>query len=159
MVKRLQSVIRIVVLLVAGVVLAGCGDDFGVDQHGRKVAAERLEGQWLVINYWAEWCGPCRSEIPELNALAPELEKQSVGVFGVNFDGLQGDELAKAAQALDIQFTVLAKDPAERYGLPPSDALPVTYIVDGQGKVRERLLGEQTAEGLKARLSALRQEG
>lgn len=159
MVKRLQSVIRIVVLLVAGVVLAGCGDDFGVDQHGRKVAAERLEGQWLVINYWAEWCGPCRSEIPELNALAPELEKQSVSVFGVNFDGLQGDELAKAAQALDIQFTVLAKDPAERYGLPPSDALPVTYIVDGQGKVRERLLGEQTAEGLKARLSALRQEG
>lgn len=159
MVKRLQSVIRIVVLLVAVVVLAGCGDDFGVDQHGRKVAAERLEGQWLVINYWAEWCGPCRSEIPELNALAPELEKQSVGVFGVNFDGLQGDELAKATQALGIEFTVLATDPAERFGLPPSDALPVTYIVDGQGKVRERLLGEQTAEGLKERLSALRQEG
>ena len=54
---------------------------------------------------------------------------------------------------------MLAKDPAERYGLPPSDALPVTYIVDDQGKVRERLLGEQTAEGLKARLAALRQEG
>lgn len=159
MVKRLQSVIRIVMVLVAGLALAGCGNDFGVDQHGRKVAAERLEGQWLVINYWAEWCGPCRSEIPELNALAPELEKQSVGVFGVNFDGLQGDELARAAEALGIEFTVLAKDPAEHYGLPPSDALPVTYIVDDKGKVRERLLGEQNAEGLKSRLSTLRQEG
>lgn len=159
MVKRLQSVIRIVMVLVAGLALAGCGNDFGVDQHGRKVAAERLEGQWLVINYWAEWCGPCRSEIPELNALAPELEKQSIGVFGVNFDGLQGDELTRASEALGIEFTVLAKDPSEHYGLPPSDALPVTYIVDDKGKVRERLLGEQNAEGLKSRLSALRQEG
>lgn len=159
MVKRLQSVIRIMMVLVAGLALAGCGDDFGVDQHGRKVAAERLKARWLVINYWAEWCGPCRSEIPELNALSPELEKQAVSVFGVNFDGLQGDELTRAAEALGIEFTVLAKDPAERYGLPPSDALPVTYIVDDKGKVRERLLGEQNAEGLKARLAALRQEG
>ncbi|SDI28697.1 Thiol-disulfide isomerase or thioredoxin [Pseudomonas flavescens] len=159
MVKRFQAVIRTVVMLVAGLALVGCGDDFGVDQHARKVAAERLEGQWLIINYWAEWCGPCRSEIPELNALAPQLEKQSAGVFGVNFDGLQGDELARAAEALGIEFTVLAKDPAEHYGLPPSDALPVTYIVDDKGRVRERLLGEQNAEGLKARLSALRQEG
>ena len=158
MVKRVQSVIRLMMVLIAAVLLAGCTDDVGVDQHGQKVAVERLEGQWLVINYWAEWCGPCRSEIPELNALAPELEKQSVGVFGVNFDGLQGEELGKAAKALGIEFTVLAKDPAERYGLPPSDALPVTYIVDDQGKVRERLLGEQTAEGLRARLAALRQE-
>ncbi|NQD81078.1 TlpA family protein disulfide reductase [Pseudomonas sp. CrR14] len=159
MVQRLQAIIRIVIVLVAVTALAGCGEDLGVDQHGRKVAAERLDGQWLVINYWAEWCGPCRSEIPELNALAPELEKQSIGVFGVNFDGLQGEELTRAAQALGIEFTVLAKDPAERYELPPSDALPVTYIVDDKGKVRERLLGEQTAEGLKARLHALRQEG
>jgi len=159
MVQRLQAVMRIVIVLVAVTALAGCREDLGVDQHGRKVAAERLDDQWLVINYWAEWCGPCRSEIPELNALAPELEKQSIGVFGVNFDGLQGEELTRAAQALGIEFTVLAKDPAERYELPPSDALPVTYIVDDNGKVRERLLGEQTAEGLKARLQALRQEG
>ncbi|MDD1508871.1 TlpA disulfide reductase family protein [Pseudomonas sp. CNPSo 3701] len=159
MVERFPRVIGLMMLLIAAAVLAGCKADVGVDQHGQKVAVERLEGQWLVINYWAEWCGPCRSEIPELNGLAPELEKQSIGLFGVNFDGLQGEELSKAAEALGIEFTVLAKDPAERLGLPPSDALPVTYIVDDQGKVRERLLGEQTAEGLKARLAALRQEG
>ncbi|TBU89993.1 TlpA family protein disulfide reductase [Phytopseudomonas dryadis] len=159
MVKRLRVVTRIMAVIAAGLLLTGCGEDFGVDQHGRKVAVERFDGQWLVINYWAEWCGPCRTEIPELNALAGQLETQPVGVFGVNFDGLQGDELARAAQALGIEFTVLAQDPAERYQLPPSEALPVTYIVDDQGKVRERLLGEQSAEGLSARLQALRAEG
>ncbi|NQD91888.1 TlpA family protein disulfide reductase [Pseudomonas sp. CrR25] len=156
---RLQVVFRAVVGLCAGLILAGCTEDIGVDQHGRKVAAERLDGQWLVINYWAEWCAPCRTEIPELNALAEQLEERAVSVLGVNFDGLQGAELSKAAQALGIEFTVLEHDPAERYQLPRSEVLPVTYIIDAQGKLRERLLGEQTAAGLTARLDALQAGG
>ena len=67
---RFQTVIRAVAGIGMALILAACTEDVGVDQHGRKVAAERLDGQWLVINYWAEWCGPCRTEIPELNALA-----------------------------------------------------------------------------------------
>tara|TARA_R100001244_G_scaffold12886_1_gene14680 strand:- start:6561 stop:7004 length:444 start_codon:yes stop_codon:yes gene_type:complete len=145
--------------LCAGLLLAGCAEDVGVDQHGQKVPAERLEGQWLVINYWAEWCAPCRTEIPELNALAQQLGGQSVSVLGVNFDGLQGGELSQASQALGIEFTVLAQDPAPRYQLPRNEVLPVTYIVDDQGQVRERLLGEQTAAGLTARLKALQAGG
>lgn len=155
---RLQAVIRTVTGICAGLILAGCTEDIGVDQAGRKVPAERLEGQWLVINYWAEWCGPCRTEIPELNALDKQLEEQSASVLGVNFDGLQGARLNKAAQALGIEFTVLAQDPAERFGLPRSEVLPTTYIVDDQGRLRERLVGEQTAAGLTARLQALRAE-
>ena len=156
MVIRLQAVMANIAGIVAGLLLAGCTEDFGVDQHGQKVAAERLEGQWLVINYWAEWCAPCRSEIPELNTLAEQLSGQPISVLGVNFDGLQGAELSKAAQALGIEFTVLAQDPAPRFGLPRAEVLPVTFIVDGQGRMRERLLGEQTAAGLRARLTTLR---
>jgi thiol-disulfide isomerase/thioredoxin len=155
---QLQAVIRSVIAICVCLILAGCGEDVGVDQSGRKVTAESLEGQWLVINYWAEWCAPCRTEIPELNALARQFKEHSVTVLGVNFDGLQGAELHKASEALGIEFTVLEQDPAARYELPRSEALPVTYIVDGQGRVRERLLGEQTAAGLAARLQALQAE-
>ncbi|MNG35853.1 hypothetical protein D3C84_1226950 [compost metagenome] len=51
---------------------------------------------------------------------------------------------------------MLASDPAPRLGLAPSQVLPVTWLVDPQGRVRERLPGEQTALGLKARLAELR---
>ncbi|UVE16607.1 TlpA family protein disulfide reductase [Pseudomonas sp. LS44] len=153
---RLQRAIgKLIMGLIAGLLLAGCAEDAGVDQHGRKVAVERLEDQWLVINYWAEWCGPCRTEIPQLNQLAEQLKNQSAEVFGVNFDALQDDELAKSSEALGIRFTVLAEDPAPRFNLPRSEVLPVTYIVDPQGKVRERLLGEQSAAGLSKRLAEL----
>ncbi len=156
---RFQAIIRAVAGVGIGLILAGCAEDIGVDQYGRKVAVERLEGQWLVINYWAQWCAPCRTEIPELNALEQQLKEQSVQVLGVNFDALQGEKLSQAAQDMGISFTVLAQDPAERYQLPRAEVLPVTYIVDDQGRMRERLLGEQTAAGLTARLAALKAEG
>ena len=142
--------------LLAGLMLAGCAEDWGPDQHGAAVTAQQLDDQWLLINYWAEWCGPCRTEIPELNAL--NESRDDITVLGVNFDGLQGDELSAATEALDIEFTVLSIDPAERLDLPRSAVLPVTYIVDADGKVRDSLVGEQTAEGLLARLEKLRQE-
>lgn len=153
---RFQAIIRAVAGVGIGLILAGCAEDIGVDQYGRKVAVERLEGQWLVINYWAQWCAPCRTEIPELNALETQLKAQSVQVLGVNFDGLQGEKLSQAAQDMNITFTVLAQDPAERYQLPRAEVLPVTYIVDPKGRMRERLLGEQTAAGLTAHLAALK---
>jgi thiol-disulfide isomerase/thioredoxin len=148
--------LRLVLGVMLGLWLSGCAEDLGVDQHGRKVAAASLEGQWLVINYWAEWCTPCRREIPQMNQLADQLATKGAKVIGVNFDGLQGDALAKAADDMGIRFTVLAKDPSARYQLPRSEGLPVTYIVDASGKLCERLLGEQNAAGVSERLNALR---
>jgi len=146
---------RVVICLVL-VVLAGCGADYGVDQNGKVVKAGQLDDQWLVVNYWADWCGPCRSEVPQLNALAEQLKGKGVAVVGVNFDGLHGDDLKKAAQELGIGFTVLADDPAPRFNLPQSEALPITYIIDAKGKVREQLVGEQTAAGISEKLAKLK---
>jgi thiol-disulfide isomerase/thioredoxin len=151
MTRRLAAALAIMGALLLG----GCGNDYGTDQNGHKVAAERLDKQWLVLNYWAEWCGPCRTEIPELNRLAEQLKGKKIGVFGVNFDNVQGEELKSASEKLGIAFTVLAQDPADLFELPRSEALPVTYIIDDKGKVREQLMGEQTAAGVMARLEAL----
>ena len=135
--------------------LVGCAEeDWGPDQHGATVTAQQLDGKWLLINYWAEWCGPCRTEIPELNALDQSID--DITVLGVNFDGLQGEELTAAAEQLDIRFRILSTDPAERLGLSRNTVLPVTVIVGPNGQVRESLIGEQTREGLLARLETLR---
>lgn len=151
MTRRLAAALAIIGALMLG----GCGNDYGIDQDGHKVASGRLDKQWIVVNYWAEWCGPCRTEIPELNTLAEELKGKKIGVFGVNFDNVQGEELKAASEKLGIKFTVLAQDPADFFDLPRSEALPVTYIIDNKGKVREQLMGEQTAAGVMAKLEAL----
>jgi hypothetical protein len=81
-----------------------------------------------------------------------KVEQKRAGI------GLQGAELSKASAELGIDYRVLAQDPAERWQLPRAEVLPVTYIVGPDGVLRERLLGEQTAAGLQARLAQL-QEG
>ncbi|NUT75321.1 TlpA family protein disulfide reductase [Pseudomonas sp. C1C7] len=152
MARRLAAALAIF----GALMLTGCGgNDYGIDQNGQKVAADRLDDKWLVLNYWAEWCGPCRTEIPELNHLSEQLKDKKIGVFGVNFDNVQGEELKSASEKLGIKFTVLAQDPSELFELPRSEALPVTYIIDNKGKVREQLMGEQTAAGVMAKLEAL----
>ena len=145
--------------LIGSLLLSGCGVDLGTDQNGEKVASSRVDKHWLVVNYWAEWCGPCRTEIPDLNKLSEQVKGQNVSVFGVNFDNLQGEDLKSASKALGITFTVLAQDPAEQYDLPKSEALPVTYIIDDKGKVREQLMGEQTAAGVIQKLAELKGKG
>lgn len=145
--------------LIGSVLLSGCGVDLGTDQNGEKVASSRVDKHWLVVNYWAEWCGPCRTEIPELNKLSEQVKGQNVSVFGVNFDNLQGEDLKSASKALGITFTVLAQDPAEQYDLPKSEALPVTYIIDDKGKVRDQMMGEQTASGVMQKLAELKGKG
>lgn len=136
--------------------LAGCSADYGVDQDGRPVAAEQLDGHWLVVNYWADWCAPCRTEIPEMNRLAQVLEGQGGRVIGVNFDGLRDAELKKSADGMGIRFTVLADDPAPRF--KPSQRSVARHLYRRcSGEMRQRLLGEQTADGILKQLEALRE--
>ena len=122
----------------------------------RVVVSQPALGEgWLVINYWASWCAPCREEIPELNRLArrtPEL-----GVYAINFDGIQGDALLAAARDMGIEFTLLEKDPAALLSVETPTVLPTTLIVGPDGAVATRLLGPQTEQGLRRELAHAQQ--
>ena len=145
-------------MLVLMVFLTACehSEPFGNDQYGAPIPASWLAEQWLVINYWAVWCAPCRQEIPELNQLHSELAENGVRVLGVNYDQLQGDALLADSQRLQIAFPVLSRDPAPRFKLPPTRGLPSTYLVNPQGVLVGELRGEQTQQSI---VDALRQAG
>jgi thiol-disulfide isomerase/thioredoxin len=68
-------------------VMAGCARPELELADGSGSSWEQWQGQWLIINYWAEWCAPCRKEIPELNELHHDGADAGVVVLGVNFDG------------------------------------------------------------------------
>jgi thiol-disulfide isomerase/thioredoxin len=125
-------------------VLIGCSDR--QDAPPGTLDLERLDGQWVVINYWAEWCKPCIKEIPELNAL--DKRYPAVTVMGVNYDGLSGEELQAQAREFGIEFHLLTTDPAPQLGVARPVVLPTTLILDPQGRLTETLVGPQTLESL-----------
>jgi len=120
------------------------------DLTGNSVA---LSGdQWLVLNFWAEWCEPCREEVPELNALASSGQ---VRVLGVDFDNSQGEMLVNKARALDIRFPVLRESPLTALQVPPPQVLPATFIISPKGAVAATLFGPQTRQSLEVELARL----
>ncbi|MDZ7670148.1 MAG: TlpA disulfide reductase family protein [Gammaproteobacteria bacterium] len=115
---------------------------------GSATSWQELQGQWLVINYWAEWCAPCRKEIPELNELHAHGADAGVMVLGVNFDGLRGESLTTLMAEMGVEFPVLVEDPGQRWDQPPPSVLPSTLVIDPHGKLHDVLVGPQTYEDL-----------
>jgi thiol-disulfide isomerase/thioredoxin len=132
---------RYLSILITLVVLAAC-------EPSQQAPANETTDRWLVVNYWAEWCQPCREEIPELNRLAAELPNR-VAVLGVNYDGLSGSEHDASAKLMGIEFPSSGEDPATRLNVDRPRVLPTTYLIAPDGKLAHTLIGPQTYEGLR----------
>ncbi len=129
-------------------VLGGCGKPEVELVNGGNASWAQWHGKWLVINYWAEWCAPCRREIPELNRFYHDSEDKGVMVLGVNFDQVRGDDLKKLIREMDIEFPVMLNDPGSRWDQKPPTVLPSTFVIDPDGKLVQVLVGPQTYESL-----------
>ncbi|HIF87144.1 MAG TPA: TlpA family protein disulfide reductase [Gammaproteobacteria bacterium] len=115
----------------------------------------QAEAKWLIVNYWSEWCAPCRLEIPVLNALNETLSSTNVTIVGVNFDeDPQGITLSIAAD-MGIEFPTLAMDVVAEFKLRAPDVLPTTYILSPAREVVAKMIGAQTEESLLAQLASL----
>lgn len=124
--------------------LAGCSSDAGDSvltlHSAQDVRLSDYHGKWLLINYWAIWCKPCREEIPELNRLH---QADDIELLAVNFDRQQGDALAGQARDLGIGFPLLLSDPLPVFAQKPPSGLPATLVIGPDGKFRQWLVGPQ----------------
>lgn len=127
--------------------LSACGQSEFTDAEGNDFDWQDYKGQWLVVNYWAEWCKPCREEIPELNQLHQEAGQS---VLGVNFDRPELPELQRQIDALSVKFPVLQIERQQRLKDLTPQVLPTTYIFDQQGQLVKKLIGPQTRHSIEA---------
>jgi cytochrome c biogenesis protein CcmG, thiol:disulfide interchange protein DsbE len=129
--------------------------DQGRRPDHERVRLEDLRGQFLVLDFWASWCGPCRHSVGILNRVAGELASENVRVYGVNAEGLSPIQVANVSRAWGIAYPVLHDPTAATQLAYEVSALPTLFLVDRSGVVRARFDGAPGAEHLIARIREL----
>jgi len=142
-----RGLLKLIFFLAVVVAFGGCAKAEFELADGTSLGLSDLRGKWLIVNYWAEWCAPCRMEIPELNQLSEERSPDVV-VLGVNFDGLSGPPLLKLKEKMGIRFSVLISDPGPRWQADRPTVLPTTLLITPDGKLQDVLVGPQTRQSL-----------
>lgn len=141
-------------LLAAALVLAGCGSSSDGGTKGRQIPDVELTrlssgkatswptGRPLVINFWASWCTPCRTEMPAFQAVHEQF-RDRVAIVGVT-DDPDLDKARKAAASSGARYPLLVDVDSELLVDFSIAGLPATVFVDTDGRVLGRHLGAMT---------------
>jgi cytochrome c biogenesis protein CcmG/thiol:disulfide interchange protein DsbE len=115
-----------------------------------KLELASLRGKVVVLNFWASWCVPCKSEAPRLEAAWRRYRGQGVVVVGVDAQDFSGDA-RRFVRRYKLTYPNVHDGPGNvlpKYGVT---GFPETYFVDRRGRlVGDRVVGEVSAAKLTA---------
>lgn len=113
-------------------------------RDGADARLADFRGKVVVVNVWAMWCLPCRTEMPTLARLAEAYEGRDLVVLPINVDN-DGDKIADAKSFIDVHEPLpLYSDPKFQlpFELPGKGKMPQTVLLDRQGRIRAHFSGE-----------------
>ncbi|MGZ3440738.1 MAG: TlpA family protein disulfide reductase [Polyangia bacterium] len=159
----MKKTILALALMTAGVAFAGVqkgqrAPEFSLPSlKGSTVALSQLRGKVVLVDFWAQWCEPCKKELPQLDRLSKEYSSKGVVVLAVNIDK-QRENAERMVKQLGLTLDVLldpAGSVAGSYDLPK---MPTSFVVDKKGIVRyvnEGFDGPKDVERFKHELDEL----
>lgn len=122
--------------------------DFTLQQlRGQEVGVSDFRGKWVVLNYWATWCAPCRKEIPDLSEL--HTARSDIVVLGLAFEDTEIENFDAFLDEFDPSYPILLVDvyaPPEPFGAPK--VLPTTIVLDTEGVPLKTFLGPVTGKDI-----------
>lgn len=102
---------------------------------GRDVTLDEFRGKYLLINFWATWCGPCKIEMPSLEALYQKFKDDGLALIGISNDMFGARVVKPYVEASKISFPVLLDQRltvSYKFGVVN---LPTTFLVNPKGEI------------------------
>jgi peroxiredoxin len=113
-----------------------------VDLNEKSVRLSDLRGKVVFLNFWATWCKPCKEEMPSMEVLHKNFEKDGLVVLAVSIDRVTTTkDIPPFLKSMNLTFPVVIDSwgktdmPYKRTGVPE------TFIIDQQGVIREIVIG------------------
>ncbi len=117
-------------------------------------------GSYVLLNFWATWCAPCRIEMPALERLHLQLAERGLRVVGVDL-GETPAEVERFVAETGITFEIVIDADLSTSRVYAARSLPMTYILDPAGTIVARAIGvrEWDSEAMRAMFAALIETG
>lgn len=103
--------------------------------------SKQLEGQVLVVTFFATWCPPCIQEIPTFIELQDSYKAKGFSVVAFSVDEGSPEPLHNLIKKFGINYPVLMADPDITRGFGGVTGIPVTYLVNRKGEIVKKYLG------------------
>jgi len=126
------------------------------DTEGKKVSLSDFKGKVIILDFWATWCVPCKAEIPGFNELQKRYGAQGLQIIGLSVDD-PPSTARKYALEMKMNYPVLLAEGKEDIlkAYDPIPSIPVSIIIDRQGRIVSRHLGIAAMDVFEKEVSAL----
>ena len=109
--------------------------------EGGHLQSEDLRGKVLIVDFWASWCEPCKTEIPQFNKLAASLAGKDFAMIGYAVESGNAADVQKAVKELGIQYQVVMGTDEVTEAFGNYRGLPTTFIIGKDGKIYKKYEG------------------
>ncbi len=113
------------------------------DVDGNTVTLDQFRGKVVVLDFWATWCPPCRTEIPGYIALQKKYAADGLVIVGVSVDTDGVAPVKKFIKDMGMNYIVVMADDDIQDAYGPIGGYPTTFIIDREGHIRDKKLGRK----------------
>jgi thiol-disulfide isomerase/thioredoxin len=96
---------------------------------------ESLKGQVILLDFWASWCGPCKSSFPAMETLAKDYSGQGLTIIAVSVDEKR-ENMQAFLKTAKVSFTVVGDARHKLVAAADIRTLPTSFLIDRAGKIR-----------------------
>jgi peroxiredoxin len=127
------------------------------DLQGHTVRLSRYRGKVVLLNFWATWCPPCHAEMPDLVKWQREFRSTGLQVIGITFPPTELREVRRFVRSIHVNYPVLLGSKETKALFNSTETLPVTIIIDREGRVRDNIEGILLPEEFEEKVKPLLQ--
>jgi len=112
-----------------------------MDLPAKSKSLADYKGQVVLLNVWATWCGPCRTEMPSIEALHKAMGPKGLHVVAVSIDDPgKADDIRKFLKDFNLTFEVLHDSTQAIQGAYQTTGVPETFIIAADGTIRKKVI-------------------